>query len=79
MSTELDQKMVDVQDEGPVEDSTAIKVTDMTPNQMLEAYRAAVSEHQLSIRASARIGIKAIGWMSVIGLVSLQEVEGPKV
>ena len=76
MNAELDQKMGDVHQEGPVEDNAAFRVEGMTPNQMLEAYRAAVSEHQLSIRASARIGIKAIGWMSVIGMVSLETPQG---
>ncbi|ORX38153.1 and other transporter-domain-containing protein [Kockovaella imperatae] len=46
-------------------------VTEMSANELLQAYNAAVSEHQLSIRRSARIGVKAIAWMSVIGLVSI--------
>ena len=42
----------------------------MTPNQILEAYRAALIEHKMSFKDSFRIYKKALFWSAVMAFVS---------
>ena len=42
----------------------------MTPNQILAAYKAALNEHKLSNRASIRIYLKAVLWITSLAFVS---------
>ena len=64
-----DVKMVDeaLEHQVPVE----VQVESMTPNQVLDAYYAALSEHSQSVKESFRVFKKAIAWMSVFGLVRI--------
>lgn len=54
----------------PRETENDERLSEMTPNQIAEAYRASVNEHRMKLSDAGRTYKKALFWSAVMGMVS---------